>query len=309
MQEASPVSPRALAVGALLLLALTGLLIVLIDWVGIEQLKDMIEGAGPLAPLLYILFKAAAYVFAPLSSGPVQLVAGLLFGVLPGTLYTVIGEVLGGTLSFLIARHLGRPAVRSFAGEAGLARIDEFVGQLGGWRALVYARLFLFAIYDFISYAAGFAKSITLAPVCAGLNNLRYAAFISLRLCGRAFGRPAAAYPAALRADRRALAAALAYPPRAAQSPAAQGRSMSHRHLNSNVPRYTCAAFGISHRGDHVQQSQYRRNWHSQSQSGADPGAGAALRLRRRGLQHSVKRRSWPTSTAWPGYAQPLCAV
>jgi uncharacterized membrane protein YdjX (TVP38/TMEM64 family) len=162
MQEASPVSPRALAVGALLLLALTGLLILLIDWVGIEQLKDMIEGAGPLAPLLYILFKAAAYVFAPLSSGPVQLVAGLVFGVLPGTLYTVIGEVLGGTLSFLIARHLGRPAVQRFAGEAGLARIDEFVGQLGGWRALVYARFFLFAIYDFISYAAGFAKSITL---------------------------------------------------------------------------------------------------------------------------------------------------
>ena len=162
MQEASPVSPRALAVGALLLLALTGLLILLIDWVGIEQLRAMILGAGPLAPLLYILLKAAAYVFAPLSSGPVQLAAGLLFGVLPGTLYTVIGEVLGGTLSFLIARNLGRPAVLRFAGEAGLARIDEFVGQLGGWRALVYARFFLFAIYDFISYAAGFAKSITL---------------------------------------------------------------------------------------------------------------------------------------------------
>lgn len=162
LQDSSPVSPRALAVGALFLLALTGLLILVIDWVGIEKLRAWILSAGPLAPLLYILLKAAAYVFAPLSSGPVQLAAGLLFGVVPGTIYTVIGEVLGGTLSFLIARHLGRPAVRRFAGEAGLARIDEFVGQLGGWRALVYARLFLFAIYDFISYAAGFARSITL---------------------------------------------------------------------------------------------------------------------------------------------------
>lgn len=162
MQETSPVSPKALVVGAIVLLALTGLLILLIDRVGIEQLRAWILSAGPLAPLLYILLKAAAYVFAPLSSGPVQLAAGLLFGVLPGTLYTIVGEVLGGTISFLIARHLGRPAVRRFAGEAGLARIDEFVGQLGGWRALVYARLFLFAIYDFISYAAGFARSITL---------------------------------------------------------------------------------------------------------------------------------------------------
>ncbi len=163
LQDSSPVSPRALAVGAVFLLALTGLLILVIDWVGINQLRAWIRDTGPLAPLLYILFKAAAYVFAPLSSGPVQLAAGALFdSVLLGTFYTVVGEVLGGTLSFLIARHLGRPAVRRFAGEAGLARIDEFVGQLGGWRALVYARLFLFAIYDFISYAAGFAKSITL---------------------------------------------------------------------------------------------------------------------------------------------------
>lgn len=162
MQTSGPVGPRALAAGALFLLALTGLLMLVIDQVGIEALRAWITDAGPLAPLLYILLKAAGYVFAPLSSGPFQLAAGLLFGVLPGTLYTVIGEVLGGTVSFLIARHLGRPAVQRFAGAAGLARIDEFVGQLGGWRALVYARLFLFAIYDFISYAAGFAKGISL---------------------------------------------------------------------------------------------------------------------------------------------------
>src|SRR5690606_3537368 len=35
-------------------------------------------------------------------------------------------------------------------------------GQLGGWKALIYARLFLAAIYDFISYAAGFTRTITL---------------------------------------------------------------------------------------------------------------------------------------------------
>ena len=88
--------------------------------------------------------------------------SGILFGLVPGTLYTIIGEVLGGTISFLIARRLGRPVVRRFVGADGMNRVDNFVNQLGGWRALIYARLFLFSIYDFISYAAGFAEAVTL---------------------------------------------------------------------------------------------------------------------------------------------------
>jgi uncharacterized membrane protein YdjX (TVP38/TMEM64 family) len=125
-------------------------------------LRSLIETAGPLAPLLYILIKASTYIFAPLSSGPLQLSSGVLFGLWEGTFYTLVGEVAGGSISFLIARHLGRPIVERFVGQEGMGRVDSFVTQLGGWRSLIYARLFLFAIYDFISYAAGFSRSLSL---------------------------------------------------------------------------------------------------------------------------------------------------
>lgn len=162
MQSEPPdISLRAIILGVAAFVVVTLALLFAIETIGVETIRDFINQAGPLAPLVYIAIKVSTYVFAPLSSGPLQLSSGVLFGLWAGTLYTVVGEVLGGTISFLIARHLGRPIVRRFVGAEGMTRVDKFVNQLGGWRTLIYVRLFLFAIYDFISYAAGFTRSIT----------------------------------------------------------------------------------------------------------------------------------------------------
>ncbi len=154
-------SLRAILIGAAAYILVTLLLIYLIDKIGVDAIRNFIQQAGPLAPLVYIAIKVSTYIFAPLSSGPIQLSSGVLFGLWAGTFYTIVGEVLGGTVNFLIARHLGRPMVRRFVGAEGMNRVDGFVDQLGNWRTLIYARLVLFAIYDFISYAAGFARGLT----------------------------------------------------------------------------------------------------------------------------------------------------
>jgi uncharacterized membrane protein YdjX (TVP38/TMEM64 family) len=149
---------RALILGAVAFVIITAALIIGIQAIGLENIRRTIEQAGPFAPLIYILVKILTYVFAPLSSGPIQLSAGILFGLWPGTFYTLIGEVIGGSISFWIARKFGRPIVRRLVGEDGLRRVDSFYEMVGEWRSLLYARLFLFSIYDFISYAAGFTS-------------------------------------------------------------------------------------------------------------------------------------------------------
>lgn len=46
-------------------------------------------------------------------------------------------------------------------GEKGLKQISEiYENQLGGWISLAVARVFLFGIWDFISYAAGLARTV-----------------------------------------------------------------------------------------------------------------------------------------------------
>jgi uncharacterized membrane protein YdjX (TVP38/TMEM64 family) len=139
-------------------LLVTGLMLVGINLIGMEAISGFIEGAGIWAPLAFIAIKMATYVFAPLTSGPIQLSAGVLFGFIPGAIYTLIGEVLGGCIAFLLSRRYGKRVVRRLVGEEGLVKVEGFVEQIVDWRTLTYARLFLFSLYDFISYAVGFSK-------------------------------------------------------------------------------------------------------------------------------------------------------
>lgn len=158
-ETGAELSTSALVLGAGGFLALLTILYVLVDRVGIDELQQMIADAGFWGPLLFVGIKALTFTFAPLSAGPIQFASGILFGVIPGALYSVLGEVIGGTINVLIARHLGRRIVARFVGASALQRVDSFYERhLEDWKSLLAARLLLFSVYDFISYAVGFGK-------------------------------------------------------------------------------------------------------------------------------------------------------
>ena len=117
----SEVSTRALAIGGLGFLALLTVLYLLVQSIGIDELQLMIAGAGIWGPLVFVAVKALTFTFAPLSAGPIQFASGILFGIIPGTLYSLLGEVIGGTINVLIARLLGRRIVKRFVGGRRIA--------------------------------------------------------------------------------------------------------------------------------------------------------------------------------------------
>ena len=155
----SPISTPLLMLTLATFLAFMTLLYTFVQVVGITELQLMVAGAGLWGPLLYVSIKALTFTFAPLSAGPIQFASGLLFGVIPGTFYSVLGEVIGGIINMLIARLLGRRIVRRFVGAAGLRRVEAFHERyLEDWKSLLAARVLLFSVYDFISYAVGFGR-------------------------------------------------------------------------------------------------------------------------------------------------------
>ncbi len=125
---------------------------------GPEKLAEAVRNAGAWAPVLYVLVKASTYIIAPLSGASIEMAAGALFGILGGTLLSVLGSTIGGAVNYWIARTLGRQGVLRFAGKKGLVKVDETADRVGGWRALLAARIVLAPIYDFVSYAAGLAQ-------------------------------------------------------------------------------------------------------------------------------------------------------
>ena len=150
------ISNRTLFIGGAGFLAVLTFLYWLGQAIDVDRLRLMVAGAGLWGPLVYVGLKALTFTFAPLSAGPIQFASGILFGVIPGALYSVLGEVIGGTISVMIARLYGRRLVKKFVGEAAMARVDDFYERhVGDWKSLLAARLLLFSVYDFISYAVG----------------------------------------------------------------------------------------------------------------------------------------------------------
>ena len=85
MIETQSISTRKLLAGGAAFAALAAAFAITIEAVGVQTIQDQIARAGVFAPLAYIAIKIVTYVVAPLSSGPIQLSSGILFGLWPGT--------------------------------------------------------------------------------------------------------------------------------------------------------------------------------------------------------------------------------
>ena len=152
-------SKRSLIVSGLVIAGLTLAGLGLLElFGGLDRLVRIVKDAGPWAPVMFILLKTLSYVIAPLSGAPLKITAGALFGFWPGFLYALIGDTLGGTLNYWVARGLGRPAIAKLTGSKNLNEVEVLRKRVGNSRALIFSRIVLSPIYDFISYAAGLMK-------------------------------------------------------------------------------------------------------------------------------------------------------
>lgn len=97
------------------------------------QVQAWLAALGPLGPLAFILMNAAQVVFAPIPGYVVQGVAGYLFGAWWGSLFGIIGMLLGGWLAMMLARLYGRPLVQRVVGVERLLRWEGVIHSDSIW--------------------------------------------------------------------------------------------------------------------------------------------------------------------------------
>ncbi|MFN7943103.1 MAG: TVP38/TMEM64 family protein [Thermoanaerobaculia bacterium] len=119
------------------------------------RLESRLGDAGPLAPLLFVAVMALAVV-SPLPTIPLDLLAGRLFGPLPGTLYSVVGATLGSLVSFQLARWLGRDFVARFL--KGHIHFCQRCSDRLLSKIVFLGRLLPIAPFDLLSYGAGLTR-------------------------------------------------------------------------------------------------------------------------------------------------------
>ncbi len=143
---------------------LVGLLVVLllVHFIGVsrltpEAIRNVILSFGWWGPVVYIIM----YTLRPLLLFPaiiLTLAGGLAFGPWWGTLYVIIGGLLGACLCFLISRALGREKMQKYLGE--FPQIQAFDDQVveHGFRTMLVMRIVPIFPYDPVSYLAGLSK-------------------------------------------------------------------------------------------------------------------------------------------------------
>jgi uncharacterized membrane protein YdjX (TVP38/TMEM64 family) len=144
----------------LALLAVTSLLLITY-FLDIQELFQValtwISDLGPWGPVFFIvLYILATVLFLP---GLIPtMAAGLLFGVLQGTLLVSISSISGATLAFLIGRYLAREWVAGMIqGNSKFEAIDVAVAK-EGWKIVGLTRLSPVFPFNLLNYAFGLTQ-------------------------------------------------------------------------------------------------------------------------------------------------------
>ncbi|MEG0370858.1 MAG: VTT domain-containing protein [Clostridium sp.] len=133
-----------------------------------EEVKEYILSFGNLAPIIYIIL----FTIVPLTFFPdalLVIIAGLIFGIAKGYIYTLVGVITGGSLAFFLSRILGSGFIKKLANEK-LDKLEKSIEKKGFSIVLILRLIPLFP-FDVISYAAG-------------LTNIRYKEYLLATILG-----------------------------------------------------------------------------------------------------------------------------
>ncbi|WP_027631719.1 TVP38/TMEM64 family protein [Clostridium hydrogeniformans] len=133
-----------------------------------KNIEDFVKSYGSLAPIIYIIM----FALVPLTLFPDSILAitgGILFGLLEGYIYTTIGAMIGGSISFYISKILGRDFIKNIA-KNKLDKLEKIIEDKG-FVIVILLRLIPLFPFDVISYGAG-------------LTSIKYKDFILATLIG-----------------------------------------------------------------------------------------------------------------------------
>ncbi len=118
-----------------------------------EVIRSWIQGKGIWGPVVYVLLLTVL----PLVLFPdsvIVIAGGLTFGLLWGTVLTVIGSVLGAAIAFWIARYLGQGVAQRLL----KGKLVSFDWEMNGFLLILLLRLIPLFPFKIVSYSAGISE-------------------------------------------------------------------------------------------------------------------------------------------------------
>ena len=120
-----------------------------------ESLRAYIEDFSPYSHLCFFLIQFLSVILAPIPSNLSAAAGGMLFGPLTGSLLSFAAATLASSLSFLIARWLGRDLLQRYVGHTTVFQAIERGIARSGCDFLILTRLVPLFPYNIQNYAYG----------------------------------------------------------------------------------------------------------------------------------------------------------
>ena len=112
---------------------------------------------GWAAALIFVLFIILEVIFAPIPPLILYLVGGLMFGTLWGGFLALLGNIIGATLAFWIARTFGRKYMERKINKNLQKKFEKFTLKYG-YLAIFLLRVNPITTSDLFSYIAGLSR-------------------------------------------------------------------------------------------------------------------------------------------------------
>ena len=122
-----------------------------------EKIRDKLLEFGVYAPIILITIQFFLAIISILPSTLFSIAGGYLFGPFYGTLYSLLGMLLGSFIVFLVAKKYGRPFVEKLVDKREMRHFDMFFKKKGIWVFIFANHLFIFP-RDTISLCTGLTK-------------------------------------------------------------------------------------------------------------------------------------------------------
>jgi len=130
----------------------------------VDSIISMINSFGGLSMLIFIAIVIIEVIIAPIPGMIFTVAGGITFGPFLGAVLSIIGNVLGATICYFLARHLGGHYIERAIDEKRLRFFYKYTDKYGSW-VLFLLRLNPITSSDIFSYFAG-------------LINMKYRSFI-----------------------------------------------------------------------------------------------------------------------------------
>lgn len=122
-------------------------------WLTVENVSEAIRRVSSLwyAPFVFMAaFAVACVLWIPASV--FLIAAGVIWGWKLGSLYAIVGSLIGAMMSYFVARFLGAEAMSKFGGDKIARYLDH-----AGFQTMLILRLIPLFPFAVLNYGAGFA--------------------------------------------------------------------------------------------------------------------------------------------------------